>query len=76
MKEKAQVTLEFTMIFVIVIMLLFGLLSLWKWSADNIVKRQMAYNSTRTQAGSNFSNDLIKPYSAPEITNNQVDYLE
>jgi hypothetical protein len=53
MIKKAQVTLEFTTIFVIIIALLFGLLSLWKWSSDNIVRRQCQYNETRVQAGSN-----------------------
>ncbi|MDO8661647.1 MAG: hypothetical protein Q7K98_00280 [Candidatus Omnitrophota bacterium] len=32
--------------------LLIGLLSLWKWSSDNIVKRQLSYNASRAQEGS------------------------
>ncbi|MFA5311072.1 MAG: hypothetical protein WC355_02030 [Candidatus Omnitrophota bacterium] len=52
MKRKAQATLEFTLIFVIIAVLIFGLLTFWKWSSDNIVKRQVRYNQTRVQAGS------------------------
>ncbi len=52
MRKKAQATLEFTLIFVITVALLLGLLGLWKWSSDNIVKRQLRYNATRVGAGS------------------------
>lgn len=51
MTVKAQVTLEFILVFVIMVFLLMGLLSLWKWSSDNIIRRQMNYNSTRIEAG-------------------------
>lgn len=50
--KKAQATLEFTLIFVIMVMLLLGLLGLWKWSSDNIVSRQQNFNASRLQAGS------------------------
>lgn len=50
--KKAQATLEFTVIFVIMVTLLMGLLGLWKWSSDNIVSRQLHYNATRLAAGS------------------------
>ena len=53
MIRKAQITLEFTLISVIIIVLLSGLFTFWKWSSDNIVKRQVRYNRTRLQAGSN-----------------------
>lgn len=49
--KKAQATLEFTVAFVIITALLLGMLSLWKWSSDRIVKRQLEYNSTRVEAG-------------------------
>ena len=51
MTGKGQVTLEFTLVFVIMAALLVGLLGLWKWSSDNIIRRQINYNSTRAQAG-------------------------
>ena len=76
MRQKSQATLEFTLIFVIIVMLLFGLLSLWKWSVNNIVYRQKAYNSSRTQAGSSTPGQPEKPYSPNAITNNQVDWLK
>jgi len=50
--KKAQAILEFTLIFIITATLLAGLLGLWKWSSDNIVKRQLAYNTSRLEAGS------------------------
>jgi len=50
--KKAQATLEFTVVFVIMVTLLMGLLTLWKWSSDNIVNRQKKYNETRVGAGS------------------------
>lgn len=49
--KKAQATLEFTLIFIVSTALLLGLLGLWKWSSDNIVKRQLDYNAQREKAG-------------------------
>jgi len=75
MISRAQATLEFTLVFIIAVALLMGLIGLWKWSSDNIVKRQLKYNQTRLQAGS-----LDTPgepgvvnmiYEAPEFTQNQ-----
>jgi hypothetical protein len=53
--QRAQATLEFTLIFIITATLLAGLIGLWKWSSDNIIKRQVDYNTTRVQAGSTAS---------------------
>ena len=63
MIKKAQATLEFAVVFVIMIMLLFGMLSLWKWSSDRIVKRQVEYNSTRLAV----ANDTLDPTIVPSI---------
>jgi hypothetical protein len=65
--KKAQATLEFTVVFVIMVTLLMGLLSLWKWSSDNIVERQNKYNQTRKQAGSDSPGEPSGSdmYSAP-----------
>lgn len=49
--NKAQATLEFTVVFVIAVFLLLGMLSLWKWSSDRIVSRQVQYNGGRLSAG-------------------------
>ncbi|MGA2775803.1 MAG: hypothetical protein ABSE81_07085 [Candidatus Omnitrophota bacterium] len=52
MKRRAQATLEFTFVFVIIIALISSLFVMWKWSTDNIVKRQEWYNGSRVGAGS------------------------
>ena len=52
MKRRAQATLEFTLAFVIIIALSLSLFIMWKWSTDNIVKRQKWYHNTRVQSGS------------------------
>ncbi len=49
--NKAQATLEFTVAFVIMMVLLFGLLGLWKKWSDNIIRRQINYNENRVKAG-------------------------
>ena len=51
MKRKGQATLEFTFIFVIIVALLLALFFMWKWSTDNIVKRQKWYNNSRVSSG-------------------------
>ena len=68
MRNKAQATLEFTLIFVIIVALLMGLLTLWKWSSDNIIKRQRNYNSSRLTAGSDTPGEPGIVYNAPAVT--------
>lgn len=51
MKNKAQATLEFTVTFVIMILLLFGLLAIWKKWADKIIERQYNYGKNRVENG-------------------------
>lgn len=51
MRSRAQATLEFTVTFVIMMVLLFGLLSLWKKWTDRIIDRQRLYNEGRVGAG-------------------------
>jgi len=70
MIKKAQATLEFTLVFVIMVALLFGLLGLWKWSSDNIIRRQVFYNSTRKTAGSTGEGSPGKWSGAAEIKDN------
>ncbi|MEK7308296.1 MAG: hypothetical protein AAB089_04425 [Nitrospirota bacterium] len=50
--KKAQATLEFTVTFVIMMVLLFGLLSLWKKWCDRIIVRQNAYSADRVDDAS------------------------
>ncbi|MDD5129218.1 MAG: pilus assembly protein [Candidatus Omnitrophica bacterium] len=61
MKKKAQATLEFTVVFVIMVFLLMGMISLWKWSSDNMVKRQIDYNASRKEAGTRSSDSTVSP---------------
>ena len=51
MTRKAQATLEFALVFIIVAALILGLLSLWKWSKDNILTRWGLYEIQRKDAG-------------------------
>jgi hypothetical protein len=51
MINKAQATLEFTVVFVIMIALLIGMISLWLWSSSRIVSRQIDYNAMRVKGG-------------------------
>ncbi len=48
MRQRAQATLEFSLIFIISVILLAGLIGFWKWSSNNIIKRQHFYNRDRT----------------------------
>jgi len=47
MNKKAQATLEFTVMFVIMMILLFGLLALWKKWCDRIIDRQHEWSQER-----------------------------
>lgn len=67
MNNKAQATLEFTLIFVVMVALLFGLLGLWKWSSDNIIRRQIEYNAGRVSAGSTTPGEPAKSTETAEI---------
>ncbi len=50
LKIKAQATLEFMIMFSILVVLLFALLGLWKRWADRIIERQQAYSRSRITA--------------------------
>lgn len=66
--KKAQATLEFTIVFVIMVILLFGLLNMWMWSNNNIVLRQKWYNQQRKAAGSTdpgYTNGGAEPQHYP-----------
>jgi hypothetical protein len=51
MIKKGQAILEFALIFIIAAALILGLLSLWRWSKDNILARWGAFESQRVKAG-------------------------
>lgn len=71
MISRGQATLEFTLIFVIMVALLFGLLGLWKWSSDNIIRRQLEYNAGRVSAGSTTPGLPEKSSETPAIQESQ-----
>ena len=73
--QKAQATLEFTVMFVIMAVLLLGLIGMWKWSAGNLVLRQKAYNATRISAGSD-SPGASYGFSPRALEDNDVPYLK
>ncbi len=50
--RKAQVTLETALVFVALIMLLYGSVNIWLWFNKNLAQRQPPYNQTRVAAGS------------------------
>ncbi len=74
---KAQATLEFTLFFIIMAALSLGLIGLWKFSSDTIVKRQIGYNATRVQQGSTPSGPSSSGNVPYEFTYNNIDpYLD
>jgi hypothetical protein len=75
-RGNGQATLEFTLMFVIMVALLFSLLGMWKWSVSSMVNRQKAYNATRLSAGSD-NPGVLYPYSVPRLMDDKdVKYLK
>ncbi|MCK9432772.1 MAG: hypothetical protein PHS12_05765 [Candidatus Omnitrophica bacterium] len=71
--KKAQATLEFTLVFVIMVALIAGLLNLWAWSEGQIWARQGSYEGTRVAAGSKDSpGEPEVSYGASDITDSQI----
>jgi len=50
MKNKAQAALEFMVTFVVMSVLLYSLIILWKQWSDRIIIRQQAYSRSRMEA--------------------------
>ena len=78
--KNAQATIEFTLIFVIIIALLASLFTMWKWSTDSIVSRQKWYNANRVEAGYGPNTEKesypIKPPSVNSLTDRDMNYPE
>jgi len=49
--RKSQAILEVTIIFIVGLLLFFGIIGIWMWGDNQIAKRQPEYNQTRVQAG-------------------------
>ena len=50
-KQKAQVLLEITLVFVALLLFFVGMLNIWFWFNNDLVKRQKDYISSRDQRG-------------------------
>ena len=50
--NKAQATIEFTMVFVITLLFILLTVNVFVWLNHCMVRRQLAYEETRTDAGS------------------------
>lgn len=50
--RDAQVTVEVALVFVVLVLLLFGILQFWLNFNQNLVQRQPPYNASRVNAGS------------------------
>lgn len=51
MNRQAQSTIEFTLVFVITILLIVLTANVFVWLNHSVVGRQVAYENTRTEAG-------------------------
>ena len=67
--RKSQAILEVTLIFIVGLLLFFGIMGMWMRGDNQIAKRQPEYNRSRVEAGSIVSaNDkpIIWPVYEPE----------
>lgn len=58
---KAQVSLEFSAAFIVLLILLMAATKLFVWFGNNIVERHKAYEGNRTAAGFN-GTEAAKPF--------------
>ncbi len=49
--RKSQAILEVTLVFIVGLLLFFGIMGMWMWGDNQIAKRQPEYNQTRKDAG-------------------------
>ena len=65
--KLGQATLETAITFVIIILLLGGIINIWLWANNQIVRRQLEYNKTRVAAGSSSDTYTLKwPVYTPQ----------
>ena len=76
MRRNGQSTLEFTLIFVIILALTATVFVMWKWSTDHMVKRQKWYNSSRVAAGSNSPGEPTAQATVQPLTDANMIYPE
>jgi len=75
-RERAQVTLEACLIFVAIVLFLFGIMQVWLWLDVNIADRSHSFNLTRLDAGNNPDREapilLEDYYTARPLTEDTV----
>lgn len=65
--RKGQSSLEVTLVFIFVVLLVGGITKIWLWSNKQIVERQLRYNATRVTAGTGSDTyEVIWPVYQPE----------
>lgn len=71
---KGQSMLEVCIILIILVLFLAGVMKIWLWSNNQIVKRQSEYNLTRVEAGTAMDDyTLVWPvYTPEELTEDYV----
>lgn len=86
--KKGQAILEVSISFILLIVLLCGILKVWFWFNNNMVKRQVGYNATRVQAGTSRDdytlhwplyqnkNDPAEPYRPEPISDKDIMLLD
>lgn len=75
--RKSQAILEVTLIFIVGLLLFFGIMGVWMWGDNQIAKRQPEYNRTRVEAGTvvltNDNKPIVWPvYEPEELTEQDV----
>jgi len=72
--KSGQVTLEVSLVFVIIVVLLGGIINIWLWSNKQIVERQLRYNEGRVVAGTSTDTyqRLWPVYKPQELTEDMV----
>lgn len=72
--KKGQSTLEVALTFIMVILLVGGIIKIWLWSNEQIIRRQIKYNETRVSAGTAIDTYKLNwPVYAPrELSEDEV----
>lgn len=65
--KTGQVTLELALIFICLVLLLFGSLKIFFWANDRFVSRQKGYEATRVDAGSSDPGAEVDESAYPKL---------
>lgn len=74
LNKKGQGILEATFAIIITLVLLGGIINIWTWANNQIVKRQVRYNQTRVTAGTATDDYKLQwpVYHPEELDENKV----